>query len=1408
MRATTQPLPFAGPVRTGAAAALAALLLAAPAAVHAQSVFPPNEPRVIVDEDVSSATAPALPVGISQYNWTATVPTDMASSADAVSCGGSFWGTHLVQTRGLAGPPPEGMGDRTQVLSKKGTSNLFVVDDSVMGKPGYLARDWESFRFEFDFTGDANAAVGVLWAGADPDNNLWVDHGWLFYVDQLPTQAEAVNDGDRARWHLVRRLSRHDVELASGEVELRPGDDNLLSIYSGACYRLRLEYFCGNLRLQVARINCAADCAVSQCDGTSVTCADWETCAVVWCDLYEWLDTGFSVSFPQPQGFVGAFAGGIDRATAAVSRFDNFLARTWDYACSDWCGEWSGWTEAWGAAGDSREALDLKFLYTGALVDYAYGHIWDGQVGVDPYFQRIDVAVDLNAGGRDLCSGWTVLHSGDPLLPIVDLPDWSTATSNLDELLAYLEPMASSVKLVNDGGTLSFVDSFDNARLDGSGDPNPDYDPNPLPTWGSTPINKSLLEAYDWYEDQRTVGAWASDPLEECRLWYVIFITDGEERCPTNIPNAACVGDGTNPGAAQLFASPPVAGIDPVKVYTVGFSESVPADSPLRCIADITGGQFYSATNAGQLVDVLYDVIDTMQESDRQFIPFVVSPPPAAGGQPSDVEDFLTVFPNFVPRNKQTIWEGDLLAFAFNRSQPTLPVTADCTVDTTQMVWELGGSPAGAGAILDDQVVSSTRNVFMGSDLTGSWARHAVTDIFDTDAAGIALRTEFKDMLDVAGGASDLEAVEVVNFVRNIHVNPAGLGLSPAPANPPRPNNYRTLGDVYHSQPRVINPPNNFMFFSDFGLGPAHDYLSFREKHAKRRRVVLAGANDGQLHAFDGGFFDRDDGGTYDDAHDLGTGIELFSWVPEAVVNRLYRMTYGTEHQYMVDGMISVGEVFIDHDGDSNREWRTVALATMRRGGRGVLALDITTPDPVLAADDWQPPESVFPGCLDGTASGCDAEYPKLLWEFHDTDTDITNNVVDGTGVPNDDDANCPVGFTGDQCEPYWDLGWTWSQPAIARIGVYALDGGGNVRPDDTWVAFFGGGWDRTETDITGLYFYGVDIETGATVVKENIGVPVPGTPALLDSDNDGFHDKIYFGDTNGAIWRLQFPSPFTAGATGAAAGTLRRIFDVSTTSLTTTYGRQQFFHEPALVPVVFNGANYTYAVAMGSGDRANLGEDTSSTVNHFFVVLDDLDNDSVANPAYDETDLVARAWDTDLVNAFTPDPGATLCTDSAFDTDKGWYLSLRNDLGSTPPGGSEKVNFKATIFASHVYFTTFQPTEDTADNPPEICVPATPPGTPSPTATPDPTAPIAPEVCRASGIGRMYDLGLACGLGEYTEVNDVLTGISVWTIGNTTYVQGTTSGAGSTGGITGGLGPRKEHAVDIIASTTNWRQE
>ena len=147
----------------------------------------------------------------------------------------------------------------------------------------------------------------------------------------------------------------------------------------------------------------------------------------------------------------------------------------------------------------------------------------------------------------------------------------------------------------------------------------------------------------------------------------------------------------------------------------------------------------------------------------------------------------------------------------------------------------------------------------------------------------------------------------------------------------------------------------------------------------------------------------------------------------------LYELTYGDYQQYLVDGPIEVSDVFIDNGGTP--EWRTVAMVGMRRGGRGYAALDITQPDPIDTNFLPDVPNDQFPGCLDGTDADCDGVYPKVLWEFEDT-LDEDNNCG---GLPN--------------CSPYWDLGWTWSKPAIARIAIHnAVD---PTSPNDVFVAFF-----------------------------------------------------------------------------------------------------------------------------------------------------------------------------------------------------------------------------------------------------------------------------------------------------------------------------------------------------------------
>ena len=77
------------------------------------------------------------------------------------------------------------------------------------------------------------------------------------------------------------------------------------------------------------------------------------------------------------------------------------------------------------------------------------------------------------------------------------------------------------------------------------------------------------------------------------------------------------------------------------------------------------------------------------------------------------------------------------------------------------------------------------------------------------------------------------------------------------------------LGDVFHSTPLVVGEPRNtHAYAADTGAelnapgaecgnraNPDRGYRCFARRHANRRRLLVAGANDGQLHAFDLGIF-------------------------------------------------------------------------------------------------------------------------------------------------------------------------------------------------------------------------------------------------------------------------------------------------------------------------------------------------------------------------------------------------------------------------------------------------------------------------------------------------------------------------------------------------------------------------
>lgn len=203
---------------------------------------------------------------------------------------------------------------------------------------------------------------------------------------------------------------------------------------------------------------------------------------------------------------------------------------------------------------------------------------------------------------------------------------------------------------------------------------------------------------------------------------------------------------------------------------------------------------------------------------------------------------------------------------------------------------------------------------------------------------------------------------------------------------------------------------------------------------------------------------------------DAASGQELWAFIPYNLLPKLKNMwpvNPSTNQRYFnrdvyVDGSPTSADVFFGGD------WHTILICGQGPGkgsslGGGLnyyFALDIT-----------------------------DIEEPQPLWEFTDP-----------------------------------GLGETWSVPAIGKVMVQGAD---------TWVAFVGSGYDNDPDRVVGNNFYAINIETGtsfwsfaANNVDTSASFPdipnaIPGSPSIADIDNNGYADRVYVGDLDGRIWKI-----------------------------------------------------------------------------------------------------------------------------------------------------------------------------------------------------------------------------------------------------------------------------------------------
>ncbi|PKN35441.1 MAG: hypothetical protein CVU61_04010 [Deltaproteobacteria bacterium HGW-Deltaproteobacteria-19] len=399
---------------------------------------------------------------------------------------------------------------------------------------------------------------------------------------------------------------------------------------------------------------------------------------------------------------------------------------------------------------------------------------------------------------------------------------------------------------------------------------------------------------------------------------------------------------------------------------------------------------------------------------------------------------------------------------------------------------------------------------------------------------------------------------------------------------------YWKLGDVFRSNPITISTPSSY--FNDT-RDANNAFSTFRSGHSRTsaigNRVILAGANDAQMHAFK-----------------TSDGEEAWSFIPPNFLYRLKSLAHSSHptllaHAYFVDGQVTVSEYWTgsgDGTSKTSTDWKTILVFGEGRGGSSTLWSSSASCD------------SGFNSAYTSTYSNYCGFYalnvtnpltPTYLWRIMPTSTQA----------------------------PY--LGDPWSRMQIGRVSVLG---------NEKWVGFIGAGYNASDCsgggtcDARGKGFFVIDLADGTVLWSytradnTNMNYSLPAPPAIADTDNDNFIDTVYIGDLGGSMWRFKMcsaadlaSSPYctTSSWSGSylfasSTGTIRPIF----TS-----------------PAVAKDKQNNLWVYWGTGDKA---DPTAANAQEKFFGLKDNDRttsygindlENITTGTYDTASTTKKGW-------------------------------------------------------------------------------------------------------------------------------------------------------------------------------------
>lgn len=493
------------------------------------------------------------------------------------------------------------------------------------------------------------------------------------------------------------------------------------------------------------------------------------------------------------------------------------------------------------------------------------------------------------------------------------------------------------------------------------------------------------------------------------------------------------------------------------------------------------------------------------------------------------------------------------------------------------------------------------------------------------------------------------------------------------------------LGDIIHSSPLILSEPN--AIWKDQYSDSTYD--AFKTQYKNRRTMVYVGANDGLLHAFNGGFFStaltKYNLTRTAEAHEAAApashklGAEVWAYAPKNLLPHLQWLSEPNypNHVYYIDGDSKTFDVNIFPDDDDHPNgWGTILVTTMRFGGgtnATALAVDVDGD----TTTDFTARSSII--IMDVTNPEIP---PKLLAEY--------NNA---------------------------DLGLTLSTPELLPFRRPDVNGDWSLPSINDWYLVFGSG----PTDLTTLlstndtpklfYMKLNNLDTGTVLVQsKSISATNSyiGKVHTVDWTNNFVFDNVYFGVAGGTV-----ASPTgqlrRLGATNTTIEETEGYYDIATnwTSSVVINPSQPFLYKPTTQ--ISDGKRWVFA---GTGRRLVNPDDNMTTTQSYYGIKEvvSAENFMPVHSSFVRSTQPNVAANGELQNvsgirvfanytvtdplSHLPTSPTSITTFGALETYMsgmaGWYRDW-----DTVNSLKERTNGDTLAFSKQLFITTFQPASD-----------------------------------------------------------------------------------------------------------------